>query len=533
MGFSTRASSSTDKNRTNKSSSTNKSSTKKSSTAENRRDTAHRAKRRSAAGVVAALVAVGGVVAVPTLAAQPAEAATTPTVSLVWSKNFGISGKPVALSSPMVATLDGGGSSVVIGDRAGYERAYHLSNGSGLKGWPVSTGGVAVDSTASVRGSGSGARVYFGEGNSATPSKGGYRAIASTGKIAWSLKPKAEPGKPATAGVMSGLAIGNMQSDNSVVGGSMGQTQLLIDASTGAIGKGFPWFQADSNFTTPAVSTLGMSGRDLIVEGGDSTAGIAFGKRYANGGHIRILKPTGNAGTGNQGGGLRCEYNTTQVVQSSPAVGPFLTGGKWGAVAGTGKYYKGASDTNKVIAIDSSCHPIWKANLGGITDSSPALADVKGTGHTWVVAAGRISNTSSRVSALDGSNGRALWSTTVPGGVYGGVTSADLTGAGYQDVIVPTVTGTYIIDGRSGKTVAKVGAGYGFQNSALVTNDPDGSIGLTLAGYNGKNQGTLLHYRFTNAGAKGANVNKKGAWPMFHHDQKLTGDSQTVLTAKP
>lgn len=492
------------------------------------------ASRRGVAGVLVAcaLVAAGGIVAVPTLTAEPAEAATGLSTKLVWSKNFGIAGKPVALSSPMVATLDGGGSSVLIGDRAGYERAYHLSNGSGLSGWPVKTG-VPVDSTASVRGSGSGARVYFGEGNSGSPSKGGYRALSSVGKTAWYLQPKAEPGKAATRGVMSGLSIGNMQSDNSVIGGSMGQTQLLIDASTGKVGKGFPWFQADSNFTTPAVSDLGLHGRDLIAEGGDSTAGIAFGKRYTNGGHIRILKATGNAGTGNQGGGLRCEYNTTQVVQSSPAVGQFLSKGGWGIVAGTGKYYKGASDTNKVIAIDTSCHPIWKANLGGITDSSPALADVKGTGHNWVIQAARVSNTSSRVFALDGSNGKPLWSTTVPGGAYGGVTTADLTGLGYQDVIVPTVTGTYIIDGRSGKTVLKVGAGYGFQNSALVTNDPNGSIGLTLAGYNGKNQGVLLHYQFTNTGAKGANVNKKGAWPMFHHDPKLTGDANTVLAVKP
>lgn len=489
--------------------------------------------RALGACVATALVAAAGITALPTLAPQPAEAATGLSTALVWKKNFGVAGKPVALASPMVATLDGKGASVVIGDRAGYERAYHLSDGSTVSGWPVKTGGVAVDATASVRGSGSGARVYFGEGTSGAPSKGGYRALASNGRVAWSLKTKAEPGKAATVGVMSSLSIGNMQSDNSVVGGSMGQTQLLIDASTGKVGRGFPWFQADSNFTTPAVSDLGLKGRDLIAEGGDSTAGIAFGKRYSNGGHLRILKATGNAGTGNQGGGLRCEYNTNQVVQSSPAVGPFLSGGAWGVVAGTGSFYKGASDTNKVVAIDTSCHPKWKVDLHGITSTSPALADVKGTGHNWVIEAARVSNTSSRVYALDGSNGKTLWMTTVPGGAYGGVTTADLTGKGYQDVIVPTVTGTYIIDGRSGKTVLKVGAGYGFQNTALVTNDPNGAIGLTLAGYDGHNEGVLLHYRFTSAGSKGANVNKKGAWPMFHHDPKLTGDSNTVLVAKP
>ncbi|BDZ52099.1 hypothetical protein GCM10025867_43400 [Frondihabitans sucicola] len=220
-------------------------------------------------------------------------------------------------------------------------------------------------------------------------------------------------------------------------------------------------------------------------------------------------------------------------MQSSPAVGTFLSSGRWGIVAGTGTYWKGASDTNKLMAFDRNCYLNWKDDLHGISDSSPALADVKGTGQNWIVQAGRVSNASSIVYAIDGATGHATWRVTVPGGVYGGISTADLTGLGYQDVIVPTVTGTYIIDGRSGKIVLKVGAGYGFQNNALVTNDPNGAIGLTLAGYDGKNRGVLFHYQFTNAGAKGANVNKKGAWPMFHHDPKLTGDANTPLAAKP
>ncbi|BDZ52100.1 hypothetical protein GCM10025867_43410 [Frondihabitans sucicola] len=214
-----------------------------------------------------ALVATGGIVAVPALTAQPAQAATGLAVKLAWSKNFGIAGKPVAKSSPMVATLDSKGSSVLIGDRAGYERAFHLSDGTNVSGWPVSTGGIPVDSTASVLGSGSTARVFFGEGNSGSPTRGGYRAITAAGHLAWSVKPAGQPGKAATVGVMTGLAIGNMQSNASVIGGAMGQTQDLIDAATGKVGRGFPWFEADTNFTTPAVSDLGIGGRDVIVEG--------------------------------------------------------------------------------------------------------------------------------------------------------------------------------------------------------------------------------------------------------------------------
>jgi hypothetical protein len=59
-------------------------------------------------------------------------------------------GAPIAESSPMVATLDGRGPSVVVGDRSGYLYAFHLSDGSAVTGWPVNDGGPPIDSTPSV-----------------------------------------------------------------------------------------------------------------------------------------------------------------------------------------------------------------------------------------------------------------------------------------------------------------------------------------------------------------------------------------------
>ncbi len=49
-----------------------------------------------------------------------------------------------------------------------------------------------------------------------------------------------------------------------------------------------------------------------------------------------------------------------------------------------------------------------------------------------------------------------------------------------------------------------------------MTDDPNGTIGITLAGYNGANQGKVEHYEVT--GSNGSGVNESGAWPMFHHD---------------
>ncbi|ARC57821.1 Outer membrane protein assembly factor BamB [Frondihabitans sp. 762G35] len=492
-------------------------------------------KNRTRAGgilVACSLIAVGGVVAAPLATPAPAQAASPFTATLKWQHELGSPGKPVALSSPMVATLDGKGSSVVIGDRSGYETAFHLSDGSVV--FKSSTGGVAVDSTASVLGSGTSARLFFGEGTSGAPAAGGYRSISSSGKTVWSVKPKAQPTGSATRGVMSSLAIGTLQSANDVVGGSMGQMQHVMNAQTGRTGVGFPWFQADSNFSTPAVAdTSGKSDHDIIIEGGDSTAGVAFGTRYANGGHIRLLYRTGNNGSGSPSGGLKCQYNTTQVVQSSPAVGNVLSKNAWAAVVGTGTFWKGASDTNKLIAIDQNCKLAWKASLSGSTQSSPALADTRGNGHPTIVQGTLINASSGRVYSVDGSNGHVIWQTAIAGGVYGGIVTADLTGKGYQDVVVPTPGGVFVLDGKTGHQIARLGQGYGFQNSALITNDPNGSIGITVAGYNARNSGIILHYQLSGAGVSGANVNKKGAWPMFHHDQKLTGDANTVLPAKP
>ncbi len=67
--------------------------------------------------------------------------------------------------------------------------------------------------------------------------------------------------------------------------------------------------------------------------------------------------------------------------------------------------------------------------------------------------------------------------------------TADLTGGGYQDVIVPTTDGIDIFDGRSGAQVATLGSNYGFQSSPLVTDDPDGHIGITGAGYTAHEHG--------------------------------------------
>jgi hypothetical protein len=445
----------------------------------------------------------------------------------VWTRTLPDAGRPVALSSPNVATLEGV-PAVVVGDRAGYVYALSLASGRTVPGWPASTGGAPVDSTPSVApvaGGDGNDTVFVGTGNSSTPHEGGYEAFNPDGSRRWYVavrNPASDRTAGATSAVPASLAVGDLQGGLDVVAPSVGQEEYALDAGSGAVLAGFPWFSADSGFSTPALADLYANGRTDIIEGGDQTAGLAYGVDYTQGGHVRVLAPTGNEGTGSPTGGLDCEANPDVGVESSPAVGGFLAGGATGIVVGTGTTFQGA-DTDKVLAFDTHCRLVWQAALDGMTESSPALADLEGNGALAVVEATDGGPGGGTVYALDAADGSVIWSRSV-GAVHGGVVTAD-PGPGHQDVIVASTSGAEVLDGTNGAVVAVLDRGVGLQNSPLVTDDPNGTIGVTLAGYNGHNQGEVEHFELI--GSSGASVAGTGAWPEFHHDPQLTGDQLT------
>lgn len=457
----------------------------------------------------------------------PAGAQSLP-VSLVWSQSLADAGLPIALSSPNVATLDGQ-ASVVVGDRKGYVYAFTLAKGTAVPGWPYDTGGVPVDSTASVAQlpGDSDDTVFVGLGDSAAPRAGGYLAIDADGTKRWSVtvqNPSSDGG--GNIAVPASLAVGDLQGSSlDVVAPSVGQEEYAINASSGAVLPGFPWFTADSVFTTPALADVYQTGQTDIVEGGDQTPGISYGVVYLKGGHLRVISPTGTLGTNSPTGGLLCESNPDQGIESSPAVGHFLAGGGIGIVAGTSQTWPGAETTDKLIAFSPSCGTAWEASLNGLTTSSPALADLEGDGSLDVVEGTNAGAGNGSVYALDGATGAVLWQSSV-GEIIGGVVTADL-GGGYQDVIAPTVHGAYILDGKTGQVIDQLAPSLGMESSPLVTDDPNGTIGITLAGHDGHNAGQVDHYEIT--GSAGTEVDVAGAWPMFHHDPQLTGDAGVSL----
>ncbi len=190
---------------------------------------------------------------------------------MTWQQVLPDAGSPVAQSSPSEATLDGGGSSVVVGDRTGAVYAFHLSDGSAVRGWPAHAGGP-VDSTPSVTPNGTGGdNVFVGAGNAAHPNVGGYYAFSNTGSQLWCHSAQDANG---LYGVQASMAVGRLGNAVGTVAPSLGQNEYALNAANGSVLPGWPFFTADSGFTTPSLADLYGNGQTEIVEGGDSTAGI-------------------------------------------------------------------------------------------------------------------------------------------------------------------------------------------------------------------------------------------------------------------
>ena len=130
---------------------------------------------------------------------------------------------------------------------------------------------------------------------------------------------------------------------------------------------------------------------------------------------------------------------------------------------------------------------------------------------------------------LNGTNGAVVWSAPTSGQVIGSPVTADLTGGGYQDVIVPTTNGIDIYDGRSGAEVDTLGVNEGFQNSPFVTDDPNGHIGITGAGFRTPVAPTSAstHWEIDNTSGSGSTVNERARGPSSITIPQLTGDAGT------
>jgi hypothetical protein len=258
--------------------------------------------------VAAAMVLTTTLQAAPAAQATEVAHAAGFVANQKWSQTLGDPGSPIALSSPNVADLDGQ-PAVVVGDTSGRVYAFHVNGGTPVAGWPYNAG-APVDSSPSVAQIDAGGldTVYVGSGDAADSSVGGYEAIAPDGDAQWFVT-EDNPGTDPTphSGVAASLTVGNYAGAYGVEAGSLGQNTYALGAGTGGTLAGFPWFSADSVFSTAALADLYADGNNEIISGGDSTAGLAYGETYSNGGHIRIVSSSGDSGTGSPSGGLVCQ----------------------------------------------------------------------------------------------------------------------------------------------------------------------------------------------------------------------------------
>jgi len=367
--------------------------------------------------------------------------------------------------------------------------------------------------------------IFVGAGTAARPHEGGYEAFDPDGARKWFVSIH-NPGAAYVSGVVASLAVGDLQGGLDVVAPSVGEQQDAINALTGAVLPGFPWFQGAADYATPALADLYGTGKLEIVNGGAQAAGLAYKTLYTQGGHVRVLSRTGNQGFSQPNGGQICGYKPDESVESSPAVGPFLAGGAEGIAVGTGNYWPGAPQAHMVFAFTSHCRLVWAHRLNGLTTDSPALANLSGNRSLDVVEGTNDEHGGGSVYALNGATGALMWNQAAMGEVIGGVVTADL-GAGYQDVVVASTGGAEVLDGKTGEVLATVERGVGLQNCALVTDDPNGEVGITVAGHGRDDHGVVQHYELVSS--SGAKVDQAGAWPMFHHDPYLSGNSQETV----
>ena len=337
----------------------------------------------------AALILTATLQAAPAAQADEVAHAAGFTANLTWSTTLNDAGNPIALSSPNVANLDGQ-PAVVVGDRAGKVYAYHLSDGIGRRRLALqrrrSRRLLAVGRPHLAQRHRLGLRRQ--RRHDGDPTAGGYQAITNTGGDQWFVQ-ETNPGTDPTphSGVAASLTVGSYAGGYGVEAGSLGPEHLRAGRRQRRHARRLPVVPGrlgvlDGRGRRP------LRRRQQRARSAVATPAPAWptGRPTPTAGTSASSRARATPGSPTPNGGLICQYNTNQNIdRSSPAVGQFLGGGAVGIAIGDGSFYSGASDSNKVFAINTGCGLAWSDQLNGVTADSPALANVTGNGQLDVV----------------------------------------------------------------------------------------------------------------------------------------------------
>ena len=405
---------------------------------------------------------------------SPPSGSTSPlSVTQAWIHDLDDAPCGVAEASPVEATLDSAGPSVEVGDRAGDLYAFHLSDGSVPAGWSpsppsatitsgqacgidgndgattsaaVGTNGIRVagnppiDSTASVVPTAAGDDLYFDAGNAADPSEGGYYAYGPGGTPLWNTLATNPSTDPLPDIGVAGLADGGFRRRYPL-------RRRRVAGPTDRRLAGRRWHAARR------VALL--LGRQRVLHGGrrrslrhrprrDRRWRRVHGRLRLRAALPRRRPPADPQRPWWPDLRRRHQRGGRLVPRRRPDPSRWRTRHRHRH----GNLLPGERRGHRQGVRHPAATRSGASTLDGATGGSPALADVQGNGRLAVVEGTDQDNGTGSVWALDAGTGAVIWKVPAIGGVIGSVTTADLSGDGYQDVIVPTTAGLEILDGQ-------------------------------------------------------------------------------------
>ena len=189
------------------------------------------------------------------------------------------------------------------------------------------------------------------------------------------------------------------------------------------------------------------------------------------------------------------DYDTTQEVDSSPAVGAVSwPAGRWD-VAWARARTTGGGDTDAVKAFTNRLVPVWSEDPRRARPFEPGAGGREGDGQLDVVEGTDTGTLGVGVGAGRGHGGAPIWHTGLvgPGHRLGRGRRPHRRRLPGHPGARPS-TGWRCFDGQSGAEVTVLGTARRVPDAPLVTDDPNGTIGVTIAGYNGNNEGVIQHY---------------------------------------
>ena len=441
----------------------------------------------------------------------------------VWQKQ--LPGGLVRESSPLVADIDGvAGNEIVVGAWDKKVHAFRATSGAAVPGWPQLTT-HRINSSASVADVDNDKvpDIFIGSGIEEGERAGALYSFTGKGKVRF-RRILPDPDYPNGPPVRSTPALGDLNRDGvaDVVAATLGVRSLWALKATDAASltgrELFYW--DDSMFSSPALHDVnGDRALDVIV-GGDSTLGPPVNHR---GGMVRAVDAKGRN---------LWEFRINDIVRSSPAVGDIDGDGRPEVVFGAGDFYHGSHALN-VFALDAATgRKKWERATDGVTNSSPALADINGDGRLDVAIGTfngpKLGKRGGSVYALDGRTGRDLPGFPQPSGggsVLGGITTADVNGDGGQDLFVPTGAYIAVFSGKTGQKLFNLAEAQrvAFQNSAAILDlDDNGRLDVVAAGGHVDGYGVVYRWELPSP-AKLGNL----GWHQFRRDNRRTGSWST------